>query len=106
MIVTPTEIAELFAEAQRLASSDRLPPELRLPTHEKDPWWRVRRRALEASRKNATRQLRAERHTFVVEPLAASVERRCECGGYWERRVGLQKLVHVGRVVRDVCEQG
>ena len=111
MNVTPTEILELFAEAARLGhraprlrSADgwlfrRQPTGRTLPEAPARP---VGLFVFELSAREAAMGIRRPL-TLHVPALPTSVERRCACGGYWERRQGLEKLVHVGRAVRDVC---
>jgi hypothetical protein len=111
-----TAVFRIFAEAQHLGRSRR--PRLRA----QDGWIHFRRKV-------DTQSLRAlppapprpkppelfvyelsdrERAQGIARPLVASfaplpteVVRRCACGGYWERRAGVARLLHVPKRGRD-----
>ncbi len=96
MIVTPTEIAELFAEAQRLA-----------PQHPEGRWHVVRLsgaprvisaqcRAARVAVRTPGRALKPAEPPYAVQPLPAERVQTCACGGYLELRQGLRRPVHVG----------
>jgi hypothetical protein len=75
VIVTPTEIAELFAEASRLGRPEYLPS-----------GYRFLQRA----------PGRPPLPPYAVQPLPAERVQTCACGGYLELRQGLRRPVHVG----------
>ena len=100
--VTPTEILELFAEAQHLGQ--------RRHAYRQDDGWRVFRPNLaEEPRKLPDAPPRFRGPWLVagsphrrpvdlhVPPLRTEVHSRCACGGYWETREGCSKGPrHVG----------
>jgi hypothetical protein len=99
VIVTPTEIAELFAEAQRLGHQDfgglglrffrRTRQSLRKPLPEPA-------RRPTPPRPHYAVQMPRQLVRIHVPPLRGERVSECACGGWMERREGVRGLTHVG----------